>query len=481
MTDKRTTTDASAGKSRHKRAAPTIDLKATEVQQAASVGDSPVQKAEPETMREPAAQKAVNEPVKEAALDQPALKSAEGAATAAEPPPTKSGAASASAASKSDSFANSGVSSKNPGRNIGLLLAAGVAGAAAMSLVLFGLWFTGLTPIRYAGSTATRARVTALEMQLQDLQKRPGQTAGNQADNATVLDALTQRVTKMEESIAKLPAKSASDPALAERVAAADNAMKALGLALTALNRRSDAIAADAAQARVRAGAAEKAVTELRAGLQEVSRAASAGTSSADLAPLQQRIAALEHSAKTTQADIAKASASDKAARLALSAAALRDAVLRGAPFADELAQAKSLGGDDKALAPLASFAATGVPSDNALAQELSALLPAMNKAVGAPSPSGSFIERLQANAGQLVRVRPLDAPSGDNASTVLVRIEIAAAHADIAAALAELGELSDAQRAPAQAWIAKAKNRQAALSAARRFAADAAQSLGSR
>jgi hypothetical protein len=61
------------------------------------------------------------------------------------------------------------------------------------------------------------------------------------------------------------------------------------------------------------------------------------------------------------------------------------------------------------------------------------------------------------------------------------VRIEIAAAHADIAAALADLDKLTDAQRAPAQTWIAKAKNRQAALAAARQFPADAVQWLGSR
>ena len=46
---------------------------------------------------------------------------------------------------------------------------------------------------------------------------------------------------------------------------------------------------------------------------------------------------------------------------------------------------------------------------------------------------------------------------------------------------LTDLGKLTEAQRAPAQAWIAKANNRQAALAASRQFAADAARSLGSR
>ena len=132
-------------------------------------------------------------------------------------------------------------------------------------------------------------------------------------------------------------------------------------------------------------------------------------------------------------------------------------------------------------LAPLAPFAASGVPASQALAQELHALLPAMLKISGAQAPQGGFIERLQANAGKLVRIRPVDAPPGDDAAAVLARVEIEAAKADITAALADLGKLADATRAPAQAWIAKATARQAALAAARQYAADAARAFGAK
>ena len=53
------------------------------------------------------------------------------------------------------------------------------------------------------------------------------------------------------------------------------------------------------------------------------------------------------------------------------------------------------------------------------------------------------------------------------------------AANADIAAALADLEKLPANVRAPASAWIEKAKARQAAIDAARRFAADATRGLG--
>jgi hypothetical protein len=359
------------------------------------------------------------------------------------------------------------------------VLAAGVTGAAVMSVILLAMWLTGLLPIRFSGLTMTRARVEALEIKVQDLQKRPAAPVA--AADTAAIDALAQRVAAMESSIKNLAVASAPDTGLAERVTTAENAMKSLGVALAALNKRSDDVAANTTQARERAEAAEKAVADLRGGLQDVSKTANAGASSADLEPLQQRIAALEQAAKTAQAEIAKTTASDSAARLALSAAALRDAVLRGAPFADEMAQAKALGADDKLLSSLAPFASSGLPSEKTLATELAALLPGMIKAAGAPPASANFIERLQANASQLVRVRPVDAPPGDDAAAVLARLDIDASRADIASALADFGKLTDAQRAPAQGWIAKAKARQAAASAVRQIATETARALGSR
>jgi hypothetical protein len=118
------------------------------------------------------------------------------------------------------------------------------------------------------------------------------------------------------------------------------------------------------------------------------------------------------------------------------------------------------------------------LPNAQALAQELRALLPDMLKISSAQAPSG-FLERLEANAGKLVRIRPIDAPQGDDASSVIARIEIDAAKADIPSALADLGKLNDATREPAQSWIAKAQARQAALAEARRYADAAARALG--
>jgi hypothetical protein len=321
------------------------------------------------------------------------------------------------------------------------IFAAGLAGAAIMTAALVALWFADLVPSRDAGPiTAEPASVAALN----------------------------QRMAKIEASVAKLPT---SDTGTSERLSAADNAMKSLGIALTALNKRSDEVAANAADARARADASEKALTELRDSVQDLTKNTSAGLSPTDVDTVQKRLAALEQAIKTAP--------TDRSARLALSAAALRDAVTSGAPFTAELAEVKVLGGDENALAPLLPLAASGVPPPAALAQELRVLIPAMVKASGTQAPAGGFLERLQANASKLVRIRPVDAPAGDDASAVLARVEIESAHADIDGALADLGKLDETVRAPAEAWIAKARARQAAIVAARDLAADTARALG--
>lgn len=413
MADKPTTPQAPGGR-RRKREAPTIDLTATEVPPAAEA--IPPQSEPPPEMRDPQPEPA--------------------------PPPGAQ-------------FSTGSV-------------AAGIAGAVVMSFVMLALWYAGFSLAPAGDASALRTQVAALQKQVQQLESRAAPADGK------TLEDLRARVGKIEEDIAKLPS---ADKAVAERLSAADNAMKSLGVALTALNRRSDDATATVKQALERAEAAEKAVKELQASVQNVGKVAAVAPAALDA--MQQRLAALEQSAQAAHAEIARTASIDTAARLALSAAALRAAVESGAPYADALAQTKLLGADAAALAPLQAFAASGLPGDRALARELSGLMPALVKAAGAGAAPAGFLERLQANAGQLVRVRPLDAPAGDDPGAVLARLEVEAANADIDGALADLGKLPEPARKPAQAWIAKAKSRQAALAAARDFAAAAARALG--
>jgi hypothetical protein len=98
---------------------------------------------------------------------------------------------------------------------------------------------------------------------------------------------------------------------------------------------------------------------------------------------------------------------------------------------------------------------------------------------VGVVPREGGFIDRLQANAERLIRIRPVDEVPGDDPATVVNRIELRAARSDVAGALAELEKLPAAIRAPADDWIKQAEAQRAALEAARRLAGDALIALG--
>ncbi len=454
MANKRTEPEAPGG-SRRKRAAPTIDLTATELTPADAPSvpepqpDSPPSDAAaPPASAPPAPEQAVAEQPAQAANEAPPPDPEPVNETAPEPPPPPG-------AGRSTFY--------------GTALAAGFVGAAIMAGVAAALWYGDLLPLPSAAPNDDHAQIVALRGQIQALQNRPPV-----ADSKAV-DALSARVNQLAGEIAKLPP---GDKTVGERLTAADNALKSLGIALTALNRRNDDLAADAKQARARADAAEKAVTDLRASLQDVAKSASGGVPVAALDALQTRVAALEQAMKTARAEIGKTAQAAQAARLALSAAALRDTVESGHPFAAELEQAKALGADATALAPLAAFADTGVPGAAMLAQDLRALMPAMLRAAGDQTPSGNFLDRLQANASKLVHIQPIEAPHGAAPVDVLARIEVDAAKADIDAALADLAALPPAARAPAQAWVVRAKARAAAIAAARHFAAETARAL---
>jgi hypothetical protein len=104
-----------------------------------------------------------------------------------------------------------------------------------------------------------------------------------------------------------------------------------------------------------------------------------------------------------------------------------------------------------------------------------------MQRAAVPASADDSFLGRLEAHAQNLVRVTPVDAqsaPSGDDAFSVMARINGEAARADIAGALADIARLPEPARALAADWVKKAQAREAAIAASRRIAADALAAL---
>src|SRR5580692_555374 len=326
------------------------------------------------------------------------------------------------------------------------------AGAIAVVAIGAGLWFGGYVP--------------------------PGLPPVSQnpqpPNNAAIAD-ISARLNKIEGAIAtqKPSPPPQPDPALVSRLAAAEAATKSLSDSLAALTRRADDVAAAAQNALAQAKSASTAADAAKS-------AAQTNVARSDLDALAARIAPLESTVKTLSDGLKHetATADDRAARLTVAAEALSATVERGAPYQAELAAAKSLGADPSATAPLEPFAAAGVPGVRPLAHELASLIPALRQAAEPASSDSSFLSRLESNAQHLVRITPVDAPPGDDPSSVVTRISVDAAHADIAAALADIAKLPDAAKPLAAAWIEKAQARNAAIAASRKLAADALAAL---
>jgi hypothetical protein len=352
------------------------------------------------------------------------------------------------------------------------LLAGGLAGVGASVVILVALWLFGAFAPR-DDSAALAGKVAALDAQVRDLAARrapaiDAKTVEDLRARVDVIDAGLRRVDDRlarAESTLAAPRSAPTDPAVLERLGAAESMQRALSATIGDLRQRIDDIATTARDIAAKAAApqADPAVRN-------------------DIDALTARVTALQHAERTTdqRVDQSMAGASaDRAVRLALVAGALRTGAERGTPFAAELAAAKALGADAAGLAPLEPFAAAGVPSADALARDLDKLEPAMLAAAAPAAHDGGILDRLQANAERLVRVRPVGDTPGDDPAAGLARATAKAHRGDVAGALAEVERLPPAVKAPAAEWIKAAQARTAALDAARQLAAASLAALG--
>jgi hypothetical protein len=339
---------------------------------------------------------------------------------------------------------------------------------------LVTLWGTGV----FQDRDDLGGRLATLERQLRVIANRP-QPQGFDQRALTELSARVGaaeqamgRLADLDARIAKAEAAAAApraaqpDQALTARVTALEVAIRPLA----ELRQSTDAANAAARDAKGRADAAFE--------LAQKAPAQTPTVAAAELQALAARVTALEQAARSVEQKVAVTAGADRVGRLAFIAVALRAAVERSEPFAQELAAVKPLVPDAAALAPLEPFAASGVPRTAVLARELSQLAGPMLSAAGAAPRESGILDRIQQNAERLVRIRPINETPGDDPTTVVARADAKASHGDLAGATAELGALPPAARAPAEPWIKKAQAQLAALAAARKLADDAMGAL---
>jgi hypothetical protein len=365
----------------------------------------------------------------------------------AKSPSTASSAEAAAAKPAGVHAADADSAGKGAGRSFGSRLkshavSAGI-GAILVVAIVAALWIEGFIPSREAGAPSDAAA--------------PEVAAPSAATPNTSSD-ISARLDKIERSL----------QAQANRMAAAEAQTKSFADSLAALTRRVDDVAATSQSAAKSADAAHAAAD------------AAKNAAQSNIDGLANRIAALESAVKALSDNVAHppAGAEDQAARLTIAAEALRAAVERGAPYQAELAAVQALGVDQNAAAPLVPYAAGGVPSAAALAHDLAALTPALQRAADTAPGETGFLGRIENSAQRLVRITPVDAPVGNDPSAVLARITLDAARADIAAALTDVAALPDSAKPAATDWVKQAEARNAAIAASRQIAAAALAAL---
>ena len=345
------------------------------------------------------------------------------------------------------------------GRRLTSHIGSALLGAVLMAAAAVALWFFGAIPSREAAPVTTAASDAPA----------PAPPALNQPPSSPPTAAQTSPIA---------PETQRSDPEIGNRIAEVAAQTKALADSLAALTRRVDETAAASQSA---GKAADTALIAAQAAKGATDAASKDQVYHEDIDTLANRILALESAVKglaAATAPLASSGANDRSARLTIAAEALRAAVERGAPYQTELNAVQALGVDRQATAALETFAASGVPSAAALARELEALIPALAEASEPRSGDTTFIERLKSNAQKLVRVTPLNAPPGNEPQAVVDRIRLDAAHAEIAAALADLNALPEAAKPLAAAFSKKAADREAAVVASKQIAASALAAL---
>lgn len=354
-------------------------------------------------------------------------------------------------------------------------MAGGAVGATVALAMVGALW--GLGVLRQGEADGLDARLGAVEQGLRQLAARP------QEPRDPRLDALATRLDAVEQNAGRLADIEA-------RVAQAEAAARNLKEEVSGLGRRLDEAAATIGAAAIKA--AQDASDAARAAAQDAVKEPtgeseqSPGTSAAQqaLQTLQGRIGALEERLKSLQTDLgatkaAPASGQDLSVRRAILARSLLAAAESGQAFSAELASLKALGAEASTLAALEPYAARGLPNAADLRRDFAPVARTILAAAEPRPTDGGVIGRLQASAERLVRVRPVTEGPGQDAPSIIARIEAQLGRGDVAAAVAELSALPPELRAPAAEWLKRAQARLAGLEAARRLAEDAVRALG--
>lgn len=219
-------------------------------------------------------------------------------------------------------------------------------------------------------------------------------------------------------------------------------------------------------------------LASLEARLAELERPQSPAVDPQDFAALQREVAALkakgDETAQRVAAETERLRAVGRGVSLVYAIGRLRGAVegsgsyaqpldaVRGHFDALDLTREPAIG---KALETLGANAKEGLPSRADLAASFGPAARAAVQAANVPA-DGDMVDRLLAEAGNLVTVRPVGDVEGSDVAARVARAEVRLSRGDLDGALAEVRAIDGTAAAPLAPWRAQAEARLAAEAA---------------
>ncbi len=361
-----------------------------------------------------------------------------------------------------------------PAGAFGIFLLLVLAAVLGSLIALYAPWFAG------RDSASQGDRLSALETRVDQMAAGQAPAAAAQVFSdlrrdlksvSSRLDADEARLTAIEKN---------SDQAGGADAASVKSALDQDRAALNALTARVaklEQASGAAAQLGSRLDADDKAIAELRSGIESSTR-----TMNDSLGGLGARVATLEHNAPPP--DLAerlngfalKADAEAIAARVAklegndpvgmihraaavLALAELVRATAGSSPFASELATLRTFVPDAPELKDLSRYAKSGAPTHAMLAEEFPAVAADVLAAERNARATG-WTSRLWASIAGTVSIRRIGEVSGNDTEAHLARAGGRLDAGDLQGALREMRALDSPARAAAAGWIARAETR---------------------
>ncbi|WEX88930.1 hypothetical protein PZN02_001458 [Sinorhizobium garamanticum] len=144
----------------------------------------------------------------------------------------------------------------------------------------------------------------------------------------------------------------------------------------------------------------------------------------------------------------------------AVAVTALKTAIDRGGPFLAELDALRSIAPDDATVKDLAQDAATGVATRTDLRSAFPQTADAMLDALNQPDPNEGIFARLVSSAMSGIRIRPVGSVEGDTPEAVIARIEDKLNNGDLKGASLEWGNLPEPAKSAGADFKAKLDQR---------------------